>query len=93
MFDENSPWPPAPYEHVMAACAERQVWWEGDPDKLAQFYGGSQGDVVRSKNVTQRARKAWASFWGSSRSWGAPHAGSCTDCSGHRQDCCCDPVC
>lgn len=64
MFDENSPWPPAPYEHVMSACAERQVWWEGDPDKLAQFYGGSQGDVVRSKNVTQRARKAWASFWG-----------------------------
>lgn len=70
MFDENSPWPPAPYEHVMAACAERQVWWEGDPDKLAQFYGGSQGDVVRSKNVTARARKAWASFWGKQQTTG-----------------------
>lgn len=70
MFDENSPWPPAPYEHVMAACAERQVWWEGDPDKLAAFYGGSQGDVVRSKNVTTRARKAWASFWGKQQTTG-----------------------
>ena len=70
MFAEDSPWPPKPYEHVMAACAERQVWWEGDPDKLAAFYGGSQGDVVRSKNVTQRARKAWASFWGKQQTVG-----------------------
>lgn len=64
MFPENSPWPPAPYEAVMAACAERQVWWEGDPDKLANFYGGTQGNVVRSKNVAARAKNAWASFWG-----------------------------
>ena len=69
-FPEDSPWPPKPYEAVMAACAERQVWWEGDPDKLANFYGGTQGNVVRSKNVAARAKNAWASFWGKAQTVG-----------------------
>lgn len=64
MFPDNTPWPPAPYEQVMAACAERQVWWEGDPDKLASFYSGSQGTVTRSPSVRARTKAAAAAFWG-----------------------------
>lgn len=60
MFPENSPWPPAPYEQVMAACAERQVWWEGDPDKLAEFYSGGS----RTNHTTNRFAAAWQAFWG-----------------------------
>lgn len=63
-FPENSEWPPKPHDRVLAACAERQVWWEGDPDKLAEFY--SDG----GRTTTNRFAAAWQAFWGKAQTHG-----------------------
>lgn len=66
MFPENSPWPPKPYEQVMAACEERHAWWVGDPDGLANFYGSQQGTVTTgSPSLRKRISDSMKSvFWG-----------------------------
>lgn len=59
---DGTPWPPKPHDQVLAACAERQVWWEGDPEKLATYYATSQHpgyDQVSSSRV----KRAWRAFW------------------------------
>lgn len=53
-------WPPRPHDQVLAACAERQVWWEGDPDKLATYYGGQAVGVLGRQG---RVARAWRAFW------------------------------
>jgi hypothetical protein len=37
------------------------VWWEGDPDKLAAFYGGGTG--TQSEAAASRWKRAWKAFW------------------------------
>ncbi|GAB2646265.1 hypothetical protein GCM10027169_13050 [Gordonia jinhuaensis] len=59
----GTPWPPKPHDKVLSACAERQVWWEGDPDKLATFYG-AQGAQRSDMVNTGRVQRAWRAFWG-----------------------------
>ncbi|WFN91488.1 phage portal protein [Gordonia sihwensis] len=60
----DAPWPPKPHDLVLAACAERQVWWEGDPEKLAGFYGGKMGDAAALGRVRRTYRAAKAAWWG-----------------------------
>ena len=65
MFPENSPWPPKPYDLVMAECEERHAWWVGDPDGLAEFYSGG-----RTVTATNRFAAAWQAFWGKQQTTG-----------------------
>lgn len=62
----NTAWPPAPHDQVFQACQERQVWWEGDPDALAAFYG-RDGGYSSPSGVRQRVRGAIDGFWGRPR--------------------------
>ncbi|MET9329485.1 phage portal protein [Tsukamurella sp. NPDC003166] len=55
-------WPPRPHELVFNAAREQQVWWEGDPDKLAQFYGGQHAAATVNASAGRLAR-AWQAFW------------------------------
>ncbi|MGW0039834.1 phage portal protein [Gordonia sp. NPDC003376] len=57
-------WPPRPHNRVLAACAERQVWWEGDPDKLALFYGSEGSRTWGDATSQSRVKRAWRAFWG-----------------------------
>lgn len=58
----GSAWPPKPHDKVLSACAERQVWWEGDPDKLATFYGAQGAQRAEQVNAN-RYKRAWRAFW------------------------------
>lgn len=55
-------WPPRPHDLVFSAAREQQVWWEGDPDKLAQFYGG-QYAAATVGGSSSRLTRAWRAFW------------------------------
>lgn len=68
---DGSDWPPRPYDKVLAACAEGQVWWEGDPSKLAAFYGGQAGDALAKARVRRTWQAAKAAWWGKPRPTGA----------------------
>lgn len=60
-------WPPKPHNLVLEACAERQVWWEGDPEKLAAFYGGNTNPAYGGQDLNRFRRAgqaAWRAFWG-----------------------------
>lgn len=70
--DSNTVWPPKPHDLVMAACAESQVWWEGDPEKLAAYYGGATGDAVAAGRMRRTWRAAKAAWWGKQRTDGEP---------------------
>lgn len=60
----NTAWPPAPHDEVLSACQERQVWWEGDPEKLTSFYGGAAAGASPSGKISARSKAAWKAFWG-----------------------------
>lgn len=62
----NTAWPPAPHDQVLRACQERQVWWEGDPEKLATYYGG-QSATATVTGLRSRAKAALDGFWGRPR--------------------------
>ena len=69
----NTDWPPAPHDQVVSACQERQVWWEGDPDKLVAFYARGHGTGASPSGIRQRVRGAIDGFWGRPRpTTGAP---------------------
>ncbi|WP_432679349.1 hypothetical protein ACRAJ3_11450 [Rhodococcus pyridinivorans] len=53
-------WPPAPVAPVIARVAECRVQWEGNPDKLDEFYAGN----LPSGGVQRGLRAAWNAFWG-----------------------------
>ena len=57
-------WPPKPHDRVYSLCQERQVWWEGDPEQLAQFYGGTGAGYEGIPAMGGRWRRAWDAFWG-----------------------------
>ncbi|MGW2095769.1 hypothetical protein [Promicromonospora sukumoe] len=59
----NTAWPPPELAAVTARTQESHVWWEGDPAKLAAFYGSEQGRTSPS-GVKARARAAYDAFWG-----------------------------
>ncbi|MFB7853807.1 phage portal protein [Rhodococcus qingshengii] len=40
--DSNTIWPPKPFDDLIASIAEQQVWWEGIPEGLANYYGQGQ---------------------------------------------------
>lgn len=63
----NTAWPPAPHDQVVASCAERQVWWEGDPEKLGAFYARGNTAGISPSGVRQRVRGAIDGFWGRTR--------------------------
>lgn len=62
--DSNTEWPPKPHDRVLAAAAEQQVWWEGDPAKLAAFYGGRAGDAAALGRIRRTVKAASAAWWG-----------------------------
>ena len=63
--DSGAEWPPSPYNQVLDACALRQVWWEGDPGKLAGYYGGGYGNTLQPlEGVGSRLKAGWDAFWG-----------------------------
>ncbi|MGX6513266.1 hypothetical protein [Rhodococcus sp. SJ-2] len=59
-------WPPPELEKVTARVAECRVWWEGNPDKLEEFYGASAR--TSPSGVKARAQAAWNAWWGRQQS-------------------------
>ena len=60
----NTNWPPEPHGVVLDACSERQVWWEGDPRALAEFYSGKRGAGRRPQSVRARVfRFLTGGYW------------------------------
>lgn len=53
----NTNWPPEPHGVVLDACSERQVWWEGDPEGLSDFYAHGI-NINRPQSTSIRARVA-----------------------------------
>ncbi len=56
-------WPPPQLATVTARVDECRVWWEGDPDKLDKYYGGT-GRTSPSGQQNKGLRAAWDAFWG-----------------------------
>lgn len=64
MIQPGTQWPPPELAKVIERTQESQVWWEGDPDKLDEYYSVSHsGGRTRPSNggVVNRVRE-W--FWG-----------------------------
>lgn len=57
----NQAWPPKPFDRVLEACQERQVWWVGDPKQLAEYYGSGRGTAINLSGG--RLSRAWQAFW------------------------------
>lgn len=55
-------WPPPELAKVTARVAECRVWWEGNPDRLEDFY--SAGRRTSPSGVKDRAKAAWDAWWG-----------------------------
>ncbi len=64
-------WPPKPHDQVLTAATEGQVWWEGDPEKLAAFYGGKAGDAAALGRVRRTFQAAKAAWWGKTHTPGS----------------------
>ncbi|MFC9514384.1 hypothetical protein ACFTSD_01495 [Nocardiaceae bacterium NPDC056970] len=58
----NSAWPPPELAAVTARTQESHVWWEGDLDKLAAFYGSESR--TSSSGIKARTRAAYDAFHG-----------------------------
>ncbi|QIP39698.1 hypothetical protein G9444_2454 [Rhodococcus erythropolis] len=60
MIEANMAWPPKALAKVVERTRESQVWWEGDPTKLEEFYGA--GGIGRTRpGVAGKLREF---FWG-----------------------------
>ena len=60
MIEANMAWPPKELAKVVERTRESQVWWEGDPAKLEEFYGA--GGIGRTRpGVAGKLREF---FWG-----------------------------
>ncbi|MBM4708151.1 hypothetical protein GS447_05135 [Rhodococcus hoagii] len=60
--EANTAWPPPELAAVTARVAESHVWWEGDLDKLATFYG-AEGRTSPS-GIKARTKAAYEAFHG-----------------------------
>ena len=61
----NTAWPPKPHDLVLDACRESQVWWTGNPNELADYYGATYGGAsFGPQTLGGRWRAAWQAFWG-----------------------------
>lgn len=69
---ENTAWPPRQHADRYQRIEECAVWWGGDVNTLADFYGGSQGRTTPGLWVNEggRLRRAVRAF--SDEFWGAP---------------------
>lgn len=57
-------WPPPALDKVTSRVAECRVWWEGDPNKLDDFYSAQARTSITGRS---RLRAAWDAFWGRER--------------------------
>ncbi|MFE5878985.1 phage portal protein [Rhodococcus sp. NPDC056506] len=60
--DSNTIWPPKPFDDLIASIAEQQVWWEGIPEGLANYYG--QGQARRKSAGFDLGGIGVKVFWG-----------------------------
>ncbi|NKR53030.1 hypothetical protein GS481_02440 [Rhodococcus hoagii] len=63
--EANTAWPPPELARGHRPVAESHVWWEGDLDKLATFYG-AEGRTSPS-GIKARTKAAYEAFHGRTR--------------------------
>ncbi|MGW8537546.1 phage portal protein [Rhodococcus qingshengii] len=62
MIEANMAWPPTALAKVVERTRESQVWWEGDPARLDDFY--QAGNRTSPSGVKNRLTAAYHAFWG-----------------------------
>lgn len=62
MIKAGMAWPPTELGKVVERTRESQVWWEGDPAKLDDYY--QAGNRTSPSGVKDRLSAAYNAFWG-----------------------------